>query len=123
MLSTPSITLYSNPRLFVALGKGKWGLIEWNLTPKPIKDTISLACEVLAEDETAWLTTQQLYMEMKSRGWAAPIVAAQRALEREVAKPKRRIRGEELHGFNIRLYGLSSRDWNEDVVLDALLAD
>lgn len=123
LLSRPSIILYNNPQLFVSLGQRKWGLVEWDTAPKPAKNTILLACEILAEDETAWLTIQQLYMEMKSRGWTAPIVAVQRALDREVAKSKWRIRKEELHGFHIRLYGLSSRDWNEETVLQNLLAD
>ena len=68
------------------------------------------------------LLTQEWYNQQLAYTQKAAITVAQ-ALEREVAKPKRRIRSEELHGFNIRLYGLSSRDWNEDVVLDALLAD
>lgn len=123
LLSTLGLILHNNPQLFVSLGQGKWCLVEWGLTTKPARDTISLACEILADDKTAWLTSQQLYMQMKSRGWTAPIVAVQRALDREVAKPKRRIRREELHGFRIQLYGLSSRDWNEEAVLDGLLAD
>jgi len=122
-LSTTNVILQSNPRMFVSLGFGKWGLVEWNIALKSAKDTVSLACEILAEDETTWLTTQQLYMEMKSRGWTGSIAAVQRALDREVLKPQRRIRKEELHGFNIQLYGLSSRDWNEETVLKNLLAD
>jgi len=123
LLSRPSIILYNNPQIFVNLGQGKWGLVEWNIAPKPKADAISLACEVLAENRTAWLTNQQLYIEMKSRGWTGPIIAVQRALDREVAKSRRCIRREELHGFHIQLYGLSSRDWNEKAVLDRLLGD
>lgn len=123
LLSRTSVILNSNPQLFVSFGLGKWGLVEWNIPRRLPKDTVSLTCEILTEDETAWLTVQQLYMEMKSRGWIAPIVAVQRALDREVAKPKRHIRREELHGFYIQLYGLSSRDWNEEAVLNRLLAD
>jgi hypothetical protein len=115
--------LQNNPRLFVSLGQSEWGLVEWNMVPKPKADAISLACRVLAEDETAWLTNQQLYIAMKSRGWAGPFIAVQRALDREVAKPKRRIQKMELHGFHIQLYGLSSRNWNEEAVLQNLLAD
>ncbi len=122
-LSTTRMILQSNPQIFVSLAFSKWGLVEWNIAPQLAKDTVSLACEILAEDETAWLTTQQLYIEMKSRGWTGPAIAVQRALDREVLKPQRRIRKEELHGFNIKLYGLSSRDWNEEAVLKSLLAD
>lgn len=122
-LSTTRVILQSNPQIFVSLGFSKWGLVEWSIAPQLAKDTVSLACEILAEDETAWLTTQQLYIEMKSRGWTGPTIAVQRALDREVLKPQRRIRKEELRGFNIRLYGLSSRDWNEETVLKSLLAD
>lgn len=122
-LSKPSIILYDNPQLFVSLGQGKWGLAEWNLAPKSIKDTISLACDVLTEDVGAWLTIQELYMEMKSRGWSGSIPSLQRALDRELGKPQKRIREEELHGFNILLYGLANRDWNEQAALARLLAD
>ena len=122
-LSKPSIILYNNPHLFVSLGQGKWGLAEWNLAPKSIKDTISLACDVLAEDVGAWLTIQELYMEMKSRGWSGSIPSLQRALDRELGKLHKRVRREELHGFNILLYGLADRDWNEQTALARLLAD
>jgi len=122
-LSRPNILLYNNPQLFVSLGQGKWGLAEWNLAPKSIKDITSLACEVLAEDEKAWLTIHQLYMEMRSRGWSGSLTSLQRALDRELGKPERRIRREELHGFNILLYGLANRDWNEQTALARLLAD
>jgi hypothetical protein len=122
-LSRPSIILQSNPKLFVSLGEGKWALAKWNLAPKSIKDTISLACEVLTEDMGAWLSIQQLYMEMKSRGWPRLITSLQRALDWELGKPRRRIRREELHGFNIFLYGLANRDWNEQIALAKLLAD
>lgn len=121
--SKPSITLYNNTELFVSLGQGKWGLAEWNLAPKSIKDTTSLACDVLAEEENAWLTIQQLYMEMRSRGWPSSLISLRRALDRELGKPERRIRREELHGFNILLYGLVNRDWNEQTALARLLAD
>ena len=123
LLSRALIILQNNPRLFVSLGQSNWGLVEWNMVPKPKVDAIALACNVLAEDETAWLTNQQLYMEMKSRGWTGPFIAVQRALDREAAKSKRRIQKAELHGFHIQLYGLSSRDWNEEAVLQNLLAD
>jgi len=122
-LSTTSVILHNNPHIFVSLGYGKWALVEWNIAPKAAKKTVPLVCEILAEDGTAWLTTQQLYMEMKSRGWTGPTVAVQRALDREVLNPQRRIRKVELHGFNVQLYGLSSRDWNEETVLKSLLAD
>lgn len=121
--SKPSIILYNNSDLFVSLGQGKWGLAEWNLAPRSIKDTPSLACDVLSEEENAWLTIQQLYMEMRSRGWSGSITSLQRALDRELGKTKRRIRSEELHGFNIMLYGLVKRDWNEQTSLARLLAD
>jgi len=123
LLSRALVILQNNPRLFVSLGQSNWGLVEWNMVPKPKVDAIALACNVLAEDETAWLTNQQLYMEMKSRGWTGPFIAVQRALDREVVKSKRRIQKAELHGFHIQLYGLSSRDWNEEAVLQNLLAD
>lgn len=123
LLSSPCVILQNNPRLFVYLGDSEWGLVKWDLIPKPKTDAISLACEVLAEDETTWLTSQQLYVAMKSRGWTGPFIAVQRALDREVAKPKRRIQRMELHGFHIQLYGLSSRRWNEEAVLQHLLAD
>ena len=122
-LSKPSIILYNNPQLFVSLGQGKWGLTEWNLAPRSIKDTTPLACDVLAEDAKTWLTLQELYMEMKSRGWSGSIPSLQRALDREFGKPHRRIRKEQLHGFNILLYGLANRDWNEQSALARLLAD
>jgi len=122
LLSKPSIVLYNNPQIFISLGQGKWGLREWNL-PSSTKDTISLACDVLADEETSWLTSQQLYLEMKSRGWSGAMVALQRALDREIAKKQRRLRKEELHGFNIHLYGLSSSDWDEQAALARLLAD
>ncbi len=122
-LSKPSITLFNSPQLFVSLGQGKWSLAEWNLAPKSIKGTISLACDVLAEDVGAWLTIQELYMEMKSRGWSGSIPSLQRALDRELGKLHKRIRSEELHGFNILLYGLANRDWNEQTALARLLAD
>lgn len=123
LLSRAVIILQNNPRFFVSLGQSNWGLVKWNMVPKPKVDAIALACNVLAEDETAWLTNQQLYIEMKSRGWTGPFIAVQRALDREVAKSKRRIQKAELHGFHIQLYGLSSRDWNEEAVLQNLLAD
>lgn len=123
LLSKPCVVLQNNPRLFVYLGDSEWGLVKWNLAPRPKKDAISLACGVLAEDETAWLTSQQLYMSMKSRGWTGPFIAVQRALDREVARSRRRIQKMELHGFHIQLYGLSSCDWDEEVVLQKLLAD
>lgn len=122
LLSKPSIILYNNPQIFISLGQGKWGLREWNL-PSSTKDTISLACDVLADEETAWLTSQQLYLEMKSRGWSGTMVALQRALDREIAKKQRRLRKEELHGFNIHLYALSSSEWNEQTALERLLSD
>ncbi len=122
-LSKPSLILYNNPQLFVSLGQGKWGLAEWNLVPKSIKDTISLACDVLAEDVGAWLTIQELYMEMKSRGWSGSLPSLQRALDRELGKLHKRVRREELHGFNILLYGLADHDWNEQTALARLLAD
>jgi hypothetical protein len=122
-LSKPIIILHSNPKVFVSLGEGKWALAKWNMAPKSIKDTISLACEVLTEDMSSWLSIQQLYMEMKSRGWPRSISSLQRALDRELTKPRKRIRREELHGFNIFLYGLANRDWNEQIALAALLAD
>jgi len=123
LLSRPCVILQNNAQIFAYLGQGEWGLVEWNMVPKPKADAILLACKVLAEDETAWLTNQQLYMGMKSRGWTGPFIAVQRALDREVAKSKRRIQKMELHGFHIQLYGLSSRDWNEEIVLQSLLAD
>jgi len=123
LLSRPYVILQNNPHLFVYLGENEWGLVKWNMVPRPKADAISLACRVLAEDETAWLTNQQLYMAMKSRGWAGPFMAVQRTLDTEVAKPKRRIQKMELHGFHIQLYGLSSRNWNEEAVLQNLLAD
>jgi hypothetical protein len=69
------------------------------------------------------LTIHQLYMEMRSRGWSGSLTSLQRALDRELGKPERRIRREELHGFNILLYGLANRDWNEQTALARLLAD
>lgn len=123
LLSKPSIILQSNSRFFISLGQGEWGLVEWNMVPKPRRDAISLACRVLAEDERAWLTSQRLYVEMKSRGWSGAFIAVQRALDREVARPIRRIQKAELHGFHIHLYALSSREWNEETVLQSLLAD
>lgn len=95
----------------------------WNLPVLPVKNTVELACQILSEDGTAWLTIRQLYREMKSRGRHAPFASVNRALDREVAKPNRKIRKEELHGFSIQLYGLSSREWNEEDVLTALLSD
>ncbi len=122
-LSKPSIILYSNPQIFVSLGQGKWGLVEWNLAPSSMKDTTSLACDVLAEDVGGWLTIQEIHMEMKSRGWSGSFPSLQRALDRELGKPNKRIRREELHGFNIMLYGLANHDWNEQAALSRLLAD
>ncbi len=122
-LSKPSIILYSNPQIFVSLGQGKWGLVEWNLAPSSMKDTTSLACDVLAEDVGAWLTIQEIHMEMRSRGWTGSISSLQRALDRELGKLHKRVRREELHGFNILLYGLADRDWNEQTALARLLAD
>ncbi|MDO8716815.1 MAG: sigma factor-like helix-turn-helix DNA-binding protein [Dehalococcoidales bacterium] len=123
-LSKPSIILHSNPRIFVSIGYGKWGLVEWGLPPVPKRDTIELACEVLAEDSGGWLTIQDLYMEMKSRRWPGVFGSLQNAIVyKEVKKPNRRIRGEELHGFNITLYGLSTRIWNEQLALERLLSD
>jgi len=122
-LSKPSIILYNNPQIFVSLGQGKWGLLEWNLAPTSNKDATSLACDVLVEDEGAWLTIQEIHMEMRSRGWPGSISSLQRALNRELGKPHKRVRREELHGFNILLYGLADRDWNEQAALARLLAD
>ncbi len=122
-LSKPNIILCSNPQLFVSVGQGKWALKEWNLPLAPIKDTIPLACDVLAEEEMEWLTSQQLYLEMKSRGWSGPMVVLQRALDREIQKRDRRIRKEELHGFNIQMYGLSSSSWNRENALEKLLVE
>jgi hypothetical protein len=122
-LSKPSIILYNNPQLFVSLGQGKWGLVEWNLSTKSTKDTTTLACDVLTEDDGAWLTIRQLYLEMRSRGWSGSITSLQKALDRELAKPQKRIQREQLHGFNILLYGLANQDWNEQTALTRLLAD
>ncbi len=122
-LSKPNIILCNNSQLFVSVGRGKWALKEWNLPLAPIKDTIPLACDVLAEEEMEWLTSQQLYLEMKSRGWSGPMVALQRALDREIQKRDRRIRKEELHGFNIQMYGLSSSNWNRENALEKLLVE
>lgn len=123
LLSRVFIILGNHPNTFLSLGFGKWGLLEWNLAPVLAKNTVQLICQILSEDETAWLTIQQLYMQMKSRGWREHPIAVQRALDREVSKPSRKIRKEELHGFGIQLYGLSSREWNEENVLNVLLAN
>jgi hypothetical protein len=123
LLSRPCVILQNNPRLFVYLGQSEWGLVRWNMIPKAKADAVSLACRVLAEDETAWLTSQQLFVALKSRGWTGPFPTVQRALDREVAKQTRRIQKMELHGFHIQLYGLSSRKWNEEAVLQELLSD
>ena len=123
LISKPSIILHSNPQLFISLGEGKWALAKWNMSPKSITDAISSACEILTEDMSSWLSIQELYIEMKSRGWPRSITTLQRALDRELGKPKRRIRREELHGFNILLYGLATSDWNEQNALARLLAD
>lgn len=123
LLSRVFIILGNSPNTFLSLGFGKWGLLEWNLAPVLAKNTVQLICQILSEDETAWLTIQQLYMQMKSRGWRKHLIAVQRALDREASKPSRKIRREELHGFGIQLYGLSSREWNEENVLNVLLAN
>jgi len=122
-LSKPNIILCNNPQLFVSVGQGKWALKEWNLPSAKIKGTIPLACDVLAEEGMEWLTCQQLYLEMKSCGWLGPMIALQRALDREIQKIDRRIRKEELHGFNIQMYGLSLSKWNVENALEKLLTD
>lgn len=78
---------------------------------------------MLAEDEGGWLTIQEIHMEMKSRGWSGSFPSLKMALDRELGKPNKRIRREELHGFNIMLYGLANHDWNEQAALSRLLAD
>jgi hypothetical protein len=122
-LSRPNIILCNNPKLFVSVGQSKWALKEWNLPLATVKDTIPLACDILAEEETLWLTSQQLYIEMKSRGWAGTIIVLKRALDREIQKKDRRIRKEELHGFNIQMYGLSTSNWNRENTLEKLLVE
>lgn len=117
------LILCNNPQLFVSFGRGKWALKEWDLPISPIKDTIPLACDILAEEGMEWLTSQQLYLEMKSRGWSGPMIALQRALGREIQKGERQIRKEELYGFNIQMYGLSSSNWNRDNALEKLLIE
>lgn len=124
-LSTPQIILCNNPQLFVPLGGGIWGLKEWGIAPRLIrsKSTIQLVLEILSNDETDWLTIQQLYIEMKERGWNEPIRKLQTALDNEGYKPKSRITKRNLSEFNLRFYGLSSSIWNAEYVLQKLLSD
>ena len=123
LLSKTSILLANNPRLFVSLGFAKWALTEWNLASKSAKDTVSLACEILAEGGRDWLTLPQMCLVIRSRGLTVPTPVVRRALERELSRPDRRLRREELHGFSIHLYGLSSSHWSEQAVLEELLSD
>ena len=123
LISETYVILIDNPNIFTSLGHNKWALAEWNVKPQLAKDTVGMVCIILSDEETTWLTFQQLFTAMKSRGWPSGYYSVKSALDREISKKERRIRKEELHGFNIHLYGLSSQVWNEVEVLQKFLAD
>jgi hypothetical protein len=71
------------------------------------KDSVGMACMILSDDETPGLISQQLFTAIKSCRWPSGYYAMKANLDREIAEKNRRIRREELHGFNIYLYGLA----------------
>jgi hypothetical protein len=81
--------LNNDPDLFRRVGRGTYGLASWGLPSA--KDSVDLARQIL-ESELRWLTFQEIWVQMRSKGWPYREASVRIALGRENKRGKRRIR-------------------------------